>query len=340
MTYKYTIETKANNYFESNDIINLIGNGQLTILCYHISTECKYPFLQFMLTKDNFNKLTTPKIELHSNSQDVRAMVIDKIKECLTNIECDSSVINEDAYKGVLFHEDKDEAYALVNVSELNLYGLHLKRKHKCWFVLPSEIINSKHVCNIQIEQHTCDLFTEHVSLSLLYDAQTNKPFILPDAVYSGDDIKICEINSVFGKNLTKEYEHCDPYFFFYKTFGEAVFNGGWLREGYPNRVGSRIITEPDSRKYVCGGINRYAVFVEGNTYFEESLEFSLSESLINAFFPEPCVIICYTGVHNIKPDLLVKNEDSFASLSYHKLDMNSLQDMYDIAQSKKYMIL
>jgi hypothetical protein len=71
----------------------------------------------------------------------------------------------------------------------------------------------------------------------------------------------------------------------------------------------------------------------------EYGTEFGLSDDVIEQLYPEPSIIICYSGEHNIKPDLLVKNYESFISLSYHKLNKKLLDEYFVEENKKQYMI-
>ena len=88
------------------------------------------------------------------------------------------------------------------------------------------------------------------------------------------------------------------------------------------------------------GGINRYALFSEGNLYIETENDFSLTDPIIEKMYPEPCIIICYSNLEIIQPDILVKEYNNFISLSYHTLDTTMLGDSYMNTKSKIYMIL
>jgi hypothetical protein len=68
-------------------------------------------------------------------------------------------------------------------------------------------------------------------------------------------------------------------------------------------------------------------------------MEFGITDDIIESLYPEPCIIICYTGNHDINPDILVKNYDSFVCLSYHKLNKKLLDENFVQENKKEYMI-
>ena len=123
---------------------------------------------------------------------------------------------------------------------------------------------------------------------------------MIPDAVYNGGKRKKVEFNSIFGNEKTKTYESCAKHYYFNRTF-------------LPNDIEGINIE----------GINRYALFVEGELYMESEKEFSLTDEIIEKMYPEPCIIICYHNSNITRPDMLVKKDTSFISLSCHMINAN-----------------
>ncbi len=345
MDYKYLLEENANRNITFNDIVNEKRLGVLNILCYHVEKETKYPFLQFMMEKIPYcnnivkEQITLPYIFLRDERSDIMDIVLERVKSGLDLIGCDYNRVTEEMYKGIVFGDDSWTPYALVNITGIDISGLNFMRQTTCWFVLPSEIINTKKVCNIDIDSEVIHLFTDIPQLSLLMNPKTSENYILPDVVYTGSEIKNAEFQSIFGNIKRKIYNNCGEYYFFYRSFSDAVKDGGWLEQGKPNKIGDRIIVDNNSNKYMSGCINRYALFVEGKIYLEINRELELTDDVIESLYPEPCIIICYSGEHEIKPDMLVKNYESFISLSYHKLNKKLLDETFIEENKKQYMI-
>lgn len=346
MEYKYLLEEKANKNLSFNDIRNENDVRILYILCYHIEEQFKYPFLQFMMVKLPYcnnivrEQVTLPYIIYNDTSDsDIQSIVLNYIKNSLAMIGCEHNIIADNMYKGIIYEDDSWTPYALVNITGIDIYGLNVMRQTSSWFVLSSEIINTKRICNIEVDDDVTRLFTEYHQLGLLFNPNSNDYYMLPDAVYTGNEIKKVEFNSIFGNTKTKIYDNCGEYYYFYRSFCDAVKDGGWLKNGESNKIGDRIFVEQNSNKYIIGGINRYALFIEGKIYLETNREFSLTDDLIETLYPEPCILICYSSDHNIKPDVLVKNYENFVCLSYHKLNKSLLDEHYSESNKKHYMI-
>ena len=120
-----------------------------------------------------------------------------------------------------------------------------------------------------------------------------------------------------------KVYSSCGEYYYFFRLFEDAVKEGGWVRQGghktidlndveiTHNPANTKLIDNEYGR-YIKGGINRYALFVEGNIYIEKEKDFSLTDEIIENEYGD-CIIL--SNVQN--EDMLVKNYSSSVSLSY-----------------------
>jgi len=350
MEYTYLIENQANKNIRIEDLNN---TNMLFFLCYHINTESKYPFIQFMMEKvpfcNNFIKeqFILPYIVYYDSSISIENLVLDKVKRSLNLIDCDGDKIVESMYKGIII---KDSPFAMIDITGIDITRLKLSRNTLTWFLLPSEIINKQSVCNVPVDKEVTRLFTEMPELGILRNKLTNDYYIIPDGVYTGDEFKILEFNSIFGKRMIKEYESCDEYYYFYKDFSDAVKDGGWIKDGgtdildlndikNTHNSNGRLIVDNEYGRYIEGGINRYALFMEGKIYLEDSEEFNLTDETIKNEYEEPCIIICYTGKHKIKADILVKKYENFIPLSYHKINKVLLDDKFIELKKNMYMI-
>lgn len=291
MEYTYILEHIANKDFIHDINTNENTNANIFyMLCYHIETQCKYPFLQFILEKIPFcNGLVTEQFVLPhiriTNSNNFNQIALDKVNQMLIIMG-----INANAYyKGIIF--SGNTGYILINLSINNNNKHLLSRNSPYWFVLPTEIINAKQVCGFNIDEDVTQLFTSNPQISILKNINTTLNYNLPDAVYTGcNDLKKSEFNFIFGNIKTKLFDSCNEYYFFNRLFDDVNNNTF---------------------------INRYALFVEGNLYTEEKIIFSLTDKQIEQYY-EPCITICYNSP-NRYPDMLVKKYENFISLSYNR---------------------
>jgi hypothetical protein len=315
------LEQKTNKYLSIDDlkpIDELEPKNNIIILyvlCYHINNDYKYPLLQFMLTKipkySNIKEhFTLPYITIYNananaNANALQNIALEFVKNSLTNITNETFDITEDMYRGVVFGKDGITPYLLVNITNINssMFGLYVSNHTTKLFALPSEIINVKKVYDIEIDKDTVHLFTETPQIGLLTNPHTNKYYLLPDIVYTKNNMKMAEFFSIFGNSKTKAYDSCGKYYYFYRDFSNVI-----------NDTNDTNVTN-DTNGYE-EYINRYALFVESNLYLETN-DFYLTDKEIENIYTEPCITICYLHKKNSKPDMLVKKYEQFVCLSY-----------------------
>lgn len=313
MDYTYLLEAASikalkqypTNVFEDGPI--------LIILCYHITTDSKYPFLQFLFRKMVQNPILPEKFSLpylnltEINKQDIMEHSLSEVKSALKSMNCDTNGLNGDSYKGVIYLEDNFPV-ALVNVSNIDINGLKMGRNSEYWFLLPSEVINSKSVCNIPIDEDTSEMFIKYApTISLLHNYETREPYSLPDAVYSGNSLDEVKFSSIFGQKCKQLFTYdLTKYYSFFTEFGSAVLEGGYDVNG----------------KRESNGINRYAIFVDSQTTL--------------VFNDDGVKYIEKDGLHMI----ITKWYDNFRPLTYHTLNKQLLGEHYDKLKKDVYMIL
>jgi len=191
-------------------------------------------------------------------------------------------------YRGIYLNK-----YICFNISEIDV---NLLKYGDTLFALPTEIINNGEINGLKIDEELTKLFKDEIELSILRN-KNKETFILPDVVYTFEDnLKESEFNLIFGNKKSKKY-NCREYYYFYRDYD--IINN---------------ISNSNSYLYV----NRYALFVEGKMYFIYESNFMLDDEKIDEEYPEDCIIICYDKNYD-EPNMLVKNYDSFVSLSLHK---------------------
>ena len=366
--YIYLLEQCAYKNVTNNDIMknntNIYGYGIINILCYHVTQNNKYPFIQFMLEKIPFcnniiqEKLVLPNVSITYNiTDDFTSIITDKLNNLLTNLGCHGS-LTEDSYKGII-NDGHERLYALIDMSHINLFRLNITRNSPIWFSLPTEIVNIGSICNIPIDTNVTELFSDMPKLSLLHPNDNidnfNKSYPLPDAVYSGSYLKKTEFRSLFSMECEKVYPSCGAYYYYFRLFEDAVKEGGWIRQGGTKLIdlndtnvthsesGNNLVDNEYGR-YITGGINRYALFPENYVIHNESSNtLSLTDDDINIKFGDnKCIVIIYNdeSTDTILPDILVKEYESSYPISYHMLNKKILGDKYDIDNQDKFMIL
>ena len=196
------------------DIFSDLDNGQLYYICYHITTNGKYPFVQIMLQLKDELGFTLPYISVKQEDENISEPILNKIKTDLKRLRCNTNLLSEDNYKGIF--SDNNKVYALIDVSSVDITCLQLLTSSSIWFALPTEIININTICNIPISKEVIDLFTYVMpELGVLYKTNELKDqYLLPDIVYtSSTTVKQAEFQTLFGPSKEEIYYHFNTSF-------------------------------------------------------------------------------------------------------------------------------
>ena len=357
--YEYLIKNKTNNYLSLEDVIenpyNI--NGLLNIICYHITKNGKYPFIQFLLEKVPFcndivdEEFILPVVSLYNQNDTndtIENIVLNKVQKYLTKLGLHTNNLDTISYNGILT-DIFDEQYALVDISNVNIaYLPQMYRNSPLWFTLPSEIINTGKICNIAVSDRLRELFIHMPELGILHKSNSNETIPLPYAAYTGSTLKKSSFHSVFGSPKRKLYDSCGEYFFFHKSFGKSVKEGGWIdgihvidmnNKDLTHSKSGTLIVDNEYGRYIEGGINRYAIFAtyDSTIHTEEDIP-TITDEMINEY--DSTIFMSFkTNSKNSIPNVIVKDYESFMPLSYHKLDKKILGTKYEMDKIDMYMI-
>lgn len=298
MDYMYLASQYCNQDTSVLDIFTDLDNGQLYYICYHITTNSKYPFVQIMLQlKDELSfclpSVTLPCINLE---EDISDIILNKIKTDLKKLRCNTNLLTDDNYKGIF--SDNDKSYALIDVSSVDITCLQLLRTSSIWFALPTEIININSICNIPISEDVVQLFTYVMpELGVLYKTNELKDqYLLPDIVYtSSTTVKQAEFQTLFGPSKEEIYYHFNTSFF--------------------------DLCKDELTK----AINRFALFIEDPIIFDLELDDIKDIDDIEDIVYEKCGLTACIIIQSMNI-LLVKEYELFQPLSYHLLDLNKIK--------------
>ena len=274
------------------DIFSDLDNGQLYYICYHITTNGKYPFVQIMLQLIDELGFTLPSVTL-VQEDNIGDLILNKIKTDLKKLRCNTNLLTDDNYKGIF--SDKNKTYALIDVSSVDITCLQLLRTSSIWFALPTEIININSICNIPISEDVVQLFTYVMpELGVLYKTNELKDqYLLPDIVYtSSTTVKQAEFQTLFGPSKEEIYYH---------------FNTSFL-DLFKDKL--------------TKAINRFALFIENPIIFDLELDDikdidDIEDIVYEKCGSSTCILIQSMNI------LLVKEYELFQPLSYHLLSTN-----------------
>jgi hypothetical protein len=351
-SYFYIPEQLSSFEHTTESLMKTMQEPIINMLCYHVTTSSEYPFIQFMLEKLPSNiegiseEFVLPCLLLQNNGELVKNL-IEQLKKQLTILGCDlvklKNTSYDSMYKGMI-KDSKDNYYALMNISDIDISDLYLCRDSPIWFGLTTEIINSQSICNIPIHYQLTELFTlESVNYSHLHNPITQQIYLSPDAVYTGTTFKQAKFQSVFG-NCRFNSKMQDKHYYFYRDFGEAIKEAVFI-QNKPNEAFNSEIN--DFQTSTKGGINRYALFLKQCTVklsIEEDDDYVQdyeNDNSILTYIIQQDSLLKRNGVP-FSHDICCKEYSLFTPLSYHGIDKITLSQItqnYDYNKKNEYMV-
>ena len=339
------------NYYNYKGLKNLdnthkinINSNNFFICIYQINDSYLYPFLEFLLYNDN-DKLIFPKLFLPDNLRNFMIFTYKSINNLL-NIDKEN---NENIdYKGSLYYENN--TYLFFDITKVNMKLNCIYKNSPIWFALIHEIMNQKHVCNINIHPDIRNFFSKNSDFLFLID-KNNKNYEIPWVVYTGKDESKISFTYIFGVSKPDKNEILGPYYYF-TNFKNAIKQGGYNDKNVKN---------------IKGGIIRFALFTGLMKVKLNSLDDSIDESLIKRELIQNISdnyenltlrITDYDGkwaekhdsvyIGNLELDngekmketsvYVVKTYEQQVPLTYHYIDTNLLDDTF--ISNKNYTIL
>jgi len=333
-TNPYTLEL-TNVLTDLQNIDSIHTNVKL--ICYHINNSGNFPFIQIMLNNYSIVLPFIGKINQSFQIPTINTMNPQEICEKITmylqtmGVNMAGESIEKIKIKGYL--EMNDNCFVFVDISELLIDGLFLRKNNEYWFSLITEIINNQNICDIQMDIDTIRFFTDYHYLFLLDNPETSTKFPLPDVAFSGCHFKLAEFRSVFG--LEKLETKFGEYYCFTYSLKNAVKDGSWSKTNTHEYKYDKLITDNDYGRYIEGGINRYAILTEKMDFIEEN-------EIITQENPEQFIedkLLYYNSIQIRSKDsyVIIGKYEQQISLSYHKINKYCLDDKWN--ENNKYSI-
>jgi hypothetical protein len=250
---------------------------QIKINAYEIQNNNKYPYLKYLLYKNDFTEsLCFPELEILPITVLNTEKIINSAKDQLFSLlELSNYPDFEEKlrFKG-FFHDNNNnnnDIHIFFDLTECKLQLCDIYRSNKLWFALIDEIVNHKRLCSFFIESSVSDFFTNNTEFIFLEKVTENGKSIdgdfyeLPVVGYIGvDDVNYNKINFLytFGNAAKDKNAILGPYYYF-TDYKNSIRQGGWSETGKPVKKGAII---------------RFALFL-GKMKFVENLPNDESDS-------------------------------------------------------------
>ena len=212
---------KGVSFLNTSDDYDLINYNSIFICPYTINNTSKIPFIQFLLIKTIFELdfIEVPIIE-KMNSDDF----LNFSKTFLFNLLNSSdnrNYLNEIDFKG--YYEYNNNLYLFFDITECYLVINDIYASNMLWFTLLDEILNHKHLCNIQISKNITNFFINNDNFCFLLDSEKNS-YEIPITGFVHKEEKKLNFTYIFGESRGDINSIFGPFYYF-TNFYEAFKN-------------------------------------------------------------------------------------------------------------------
>lgn len=240
------------------------------ILCvYSINTTGKYPFIQYLLSNNGFDKMRLPNLPIFTALSKDRLIDYSKVfLSGILQVENFEEFNNKIEFDG--YYEFEQNIYLFFDITNYNVNIDNVYSSSPINFALTDEIINHCKICNMLISDETRHFFIINDSINYLYD-DNNEAYEHPVVGFVGKPTpEKTNFTYTFGESPRNKSAILGPYYYF-TNFNYAIRQGGWSHNYKPEYMYNKLITDNEYGIYSKGGIIRFALFT-GNTKYIENM--------------------------------------------------------------------
>ena len=244
----------------------------IKITAYEIKTNDKYPYLKFLLSKDELSDaLYFPEMKIISkrdlvNSENIITMSKLKLFSLLdlpNYADFDNKVTFKGFFSTYETMKNNREIHIVFDLTECKLQLYDVYRINKMWFTLLDEIINHRNICNLFIDTSVTNFFINNNDFVYLKNKNGDN-YELPIVGYIGmNGFNYNKLSFVytFGNPSKDKTAILGPYFYF-TDFKNSIRQGGWSETDKPVKIDNNLITDNEYGRYKKGSIIRFALFL------------------------------------------------------------------------------
>ena len=244
------------------------------------------PFLMYYLYRDDSNILNLGLLsDVTANAGKLAESQMNKVLE-----KWSGDVV----YKGYIQHEKT--IILCLEYKEIELNTTHGKFDDRWWWVIASEIVNTKHVLTMQVDTNLIKIFERHSDLLYLKN-ELNRKYETPAVGYYGNYANRIAVSTVIGHRKEPPWSIKGPYYYF-GNYEMAVRYALWSASNKPVEIDGQLITNNEHGRYIKGGIVRYALFL-GKTNMEIKANDDYKQMMIN--LANPAINVTETENTNVE---------------------------------------
>ena len=252
-----------------DDIDNILTNDIIVkITAYELKTNSKYPYLKFLLSKDELSDtLFFPEMKILSNQDSKNSenvITLTKLKLFdLLNLNNYADFDDKIIFKGFFYIKNSREVHIVFDLTDCKLQIYDVYRINKIWFTLLDEIINHQNICNFVIDISVTNFFINNNDFIYLKN-KNGENYELPIVGYigmNGYTYNKVSFVSTFG-NPTKDKTAMLGAYYYFTDFKNSIRQGGWSETGTSVKIDNTLITDNEYGRYKKGSIVRFALFL------------------------------------------------------------------------------
>lgn len=243
--------------FNIDNLLNVEQTYKVYICVYEVNNQHKYPFLKYLLYKNKTsNKCYFPPFFItNDKSSTIVLRATNMVKKLLDNVAQTADNIVFNGFK--LLHNN---IYIFFDATQCTIKQPDLLwNTNNTWFGIIDEIVNTKSVCNLLIDECVTDLFLQTPDLCYLQNRQ-NTNYILPIVAYVARDDPKLHFTFVFGVSKSLNTSILGPYYYFTNYKNAFHPNSAMIIN---HAIETTSTTSNVSQTLFSRGIIRFALFIE-----------------------------------------------------------------------------
>jgi hypothetical protein len=242
----------------------LCSNITIKITAYEIKNNTKYPYLKYLLYKDELSESlffpVLPTTYQNVNSENVIKLSKLMLFNLLSLTEY-SDFDKNICFKG--FYLNGRDVHIVFDLTDCKLQIYDVYRENQMWFTLLDEIVNHKNMCNFFIDSSVTNFFINNDDFIFLKN-ENGDNYELPVVGYIGmNGINYNKVSFMytFGNSTKDKTAILGPYFYF-TDYKNSIRQGGWSETGKPVKKDDDLITDNEYGRYKKGSILRFGLFL------------------------------------------------------------------------------
>lgn len=254
--YEYSALKRLKKY----EIIIESSSAKIHVCAFHVNTQGKLPFLQFLMQKHNDQrKITFPFFPCNDNTD-----VLLKAYEVTTFM---SLSYQKDKYmKYVGYLNENENYYLFFDASECDISIHDLYKNNDLWLLTIDELINTQKVCgNVHIDESVVQFFHDNSEFIYLQNSEMEN-FEIPVIAYVGTSGSNANFVSIFGegKSDCKSMFGENYYFYDYQHAVKMAMDKYFEKKEKEKETikVKEIFTWMKDTKPLQGNIIRFALFL------------------------------------------------------------------------------